>query len=278
MFLAKSGYWRQIIPKEISMNEEFKRLSFGKTLGKTLILYADNVFPLLSISLVCTLPVIGLDILVEILETTQPSLSRLLGIILFFFTIIGTYILCAGFMTEWILNKRSIQAQGLAGYWGKVKSLLLPVITLAILSTLMMAGPAVIFYLLHGENAAIILSIYIIPGILLLIGLVLSPAVKVAEGKTVMESLKRSFVLAVPNMPMLFAYLAIIGILKRLVIDRLVVGGFILEQIRDANLTLDTQQLLARGVGYLVEILFNPLNACLFFLVYGNLRIKKELA
>jgi membrane-anchored glycerophosphoryl diester phosphodiesterase (GDPDase) len=258
------------------MKDELERLSFAKILGKTLKLYADHFIPLLLISFVCTLPAIGLDILAEVLETSRPSLSRLLGILLFFVMIIGTYMLCAAFMTEWIFKKPLNRPQRLTRYLGNVKSLLLPVIMLALIATLMMGGPAVILYLLHGEKAAIILYIYIIPGIFLLIGLVLAAPVKVMEGKTVIKSLKRSFALTSKHKLEILAYLLIIGLIKRLLIDRLLVGGFILERIADMNISLDTQQLLAQGVSYLVEILFNPVSACLFILVYINLRVKQE--
>jgi membrane-anchored glycerophosphoryl diester phosphodiesterase (GDPDase) len=258
------------------MNYELRRLSFFETLGQTFSLYVDNFIPLLLISFACTFPAIGLDVLAEVLEAANPVLAKILGILLFFVLLIGIYMLCAALMTAWVFKKYLKQPQRPGRYIGDVLPLLFPVSALAVIAVLMVGGPAVVLYLVAGDRAAVFLYIYIIPGIYLLIGLVLAAPVKVVEGKTVRESLQRSFALANKSKLTILAYLMIIGLLKRLLIDQLLMGGLILDWIGNSDLTLDTQQLLAQVSGYLVEILFNPLSACLFMLVYFNLKIKQE--
>lgn len=256
------------------MKYELRYLSFGETLGQTFNLYFDNFIPLIVISFVSTLPGFVFAHFVKFSEVGDPSLSQILALILFFVLFVGIYMLCSALMIELISKKYLKQHQGVGQYIGNVMPLIFPIIGLSILSVIIVGGPAVVLFSIAGPKAGVLL--YIIPGIYLMIGVMLASQVLIVERKKVIESVKRSFFLTKSSKLEIFGFLIIIGLLKRLVIDKLLVEGLIFRLIRGMEATFGTKILVAQGVYYLVEILFNPITACLFILVYFNLRIEKE--
>lgn len=259
------------------MKYELRYLSFFEILGQTFILYFDNFIPLIVISFVSNCPAFLFARLVEILEVSAPSISQVLSVMLFFVQI-GIYVLCTALLIEFISKKYLKQHQSIGRYIRNVIPYILPVIALSIISLIAVGLPTFVFYLVLGPNPGWILQIaFLIPLMYLVIAIMFSPQVLIVERKRLIKSIKRSFFLTKHSKLEIFGFLIIVFfLLKKLVIDKLLVEGFMLKLIRGMEATIDTKILVAQGINYLVEILFNPITACLFILVYFNLRIEQE--
>jgi hypothetical protein len=259
------------------MKYELRYLSFFEILGQTFILYFDNFFPLIVISFISNCPAFLFARLVEILEVSAPSISQVLSVMLFFVQI-GIYVLCTALMIEFISKKYLKQHQSIGQYIRNVIPFILPVIALSIFSLIAVGLPTIVFYLVLGPNPGWLLQIaFLIPLMYLVIAIMFSPQVLIVERKRLIKSIKRSFLLTKHSKLEIFGFLIIVFfLLKKLVIGKLLVEGFIFNLIRGIEATMDTKILVAQGVNYLVGILFNPITACLFILVYFNLRIEQE--
>lgn len=259
------------------MKYELRYLSFFEILGQTFNLYFDNFIPLIVISIVSTLPALLFYWLVDVLAVSSPSLSKVLSVMLFFIQI-GIYVLCTALMIEYISKKYLKQHQTIGKYIRNVIPYILPVIALSIITLLAVGIPRFVFYLVLGPTPGWILQIaFLIPLMYLFIGIMFSPQVLIVERKRLIKSIRRSFFLTKHSKLEIFGFLIIVFLLlKKLVIDKLLVKELIFNMIRGMEATLDMKVLVAQGVNYLVEILFNPVTACLFILVYFNLRIEQE--
>jgi hypothetical protein len=232
------------------MKYELRRLSFGETLGQAFNLYFDNFVPLFLISLVSTLPLIVFTF-IRIESGMYYSESN---------RVVNT--LCTALTIELISKRYLKQHQCIGTYVRNVLPFILPIVGLSILEVIIIGLGFVAFLL---------------PGVYLFLGLSVAVQVLIVERKRVMESISRSFVLTRGRKLEIFGYfLIVIIVLKQILIDILLVPKVFYPLIGNMDTAFSTKLILANGVYYLVQVLFNPISACLFILIYFNLRIEKE--
>lgn len=244
------------------MKYELRRLSFGETLGQVFNLYFDNFVPLFLISLVSTLPFIVVTFIRIESGVYYSGSNRLIEALTFLIIFVVLNTLCTALTIELISKRYLKQHQSIGTYVRNVLPFILPIIGLSILEMLVIGLGFLAF---------------LIPGIYLFLGLSVAVQILIVERKRVMESIRRSFVLTRGRKFEIFGYvLIVLVVLKRILIDELLVPKVFYPLIRNMEAAFNTKLILANGVFYLVQVLFNPISACLFILIYFNLRIEKE--
>lgn len=244
------------------MKYELRRLSFGETLGQTFNLYFDNFVPLFVISLVSTLPLIVFTFIRIESGTYYSESNRLIAVLTFLIIFVVVNTLCTALTIELISKRYLKQHQGIGTYVRNVLPFIFPIVGLSILEVIIIGIGLVAFLL---------------PGIYLFLGLSVAVQVLIVERKRVMESISRSFVLTRGRkLEILGYFLIVLFVLKQILIDILLVPKVFYPLIGNMDTAFNTKLILANGVYYLVQVLFNPISACLFILIYFNLRIEKE--
>jgi hypothetical protein len=244
------------------MKYELRRLSFGETLGQAFNLYFDNFVPLFLISLVSTLPLIVFTFIRIESGMYYSESNRFIAVLTFLIIFIVVNTLCTALTIELISKRYLKQHQCIGTYVRNVLPFILPIVGLSILEVIIIGLGFVAFLL---------------PGVYLFLGLSVAVQVLIVERKRVMESISRSFVLTRGRKLEIFGYfLIVIIVLKQILIDILLVPKVFYPLIGNMDTAFSTKLILANGVYYLVQVLFNPISACLFILIYFNLRIEKE--
>ncbi|MGD2088098.1 MAG: hypothetical protein PVH61_18105 [Candidatus Aminicenantes bacterium] len=244
------------------MKYELRSLSFGETLGQAFNLYFDNFVPLFLISLVSTLPLIVFTFIRIESGVYYSQSNRLIAVLTFLIIFVVVNTLCTALTIELISKRYLKQHHSMGTYVRNVLPFILPIIGLSILE-LFIIGLGLVAFL--------------IPGIYLFLGLSVAVQVLIVERKRVMESIRRSFVLTQGRKLEILGYILIVlFVLKRILIDELLVPKVFYPLIGNMEAAYHTKLIMANAVFYLVQVLFNPISACLFILIYFNLRIKKE--
>ncbi len=233
---------------------EIKKLSFSRTWGETFKLYADNFIPLFSISLVSSLPMLFFSApRIEVSRTGDPQVE-LLELMMWMILLVTLNSLSLLFMLEYISKKFQGIHQNAGEYLTNLRPMLGSIVKLAIFTTM------IVFL---GMLA------FIIPGIYAALTLSMAGGVMIVERKPVQLALIRSIWLTHNKKMEIFSYFLLLGIIS-IIVERGL--SFLFTTMEPSSVTTKLQQL----IGMCTQSLLAPISACLFILVYFNIRIEKE--
>jgi hypothetical protein len=247
------------------MNYELRTLTFGEMIGRAFNIYMDNLPAFLLIAAIARLPVIAYTLsgyeykfaqwLMEIgidqrflLETLKNSSSTAINMLC---TYIQTGIII-NIVSRRYLNK----PVDFEGTFRETLSFLLPLSGLSILLTLIIAGGYLLF---------------VIPGIVLNLGLTFSSQILVVEKKGVIESLKRSWKLTNGKKIEILGRFFQMGLC-------VFVPTFLIEVllIAFARTTGIGDLILITIVTHGISAIVSPIMVGFLVLLYYNLRIETE--
>jgi hypothetical protein len=240
------------------MKYELRKLSFGETLGQAFNLYVDNFVALFVISLVSSIPMIILTHKVILNNGDTDELNRALSSLLLIVIYLVVNTLCTVLTIELISKKYLKRQEGIGQYIANVMPYVFPIIGLAILQVLIIGLGFLAFF---------------IPGIYLALALSMAGQVLIVERKPVIESMRRSFFLTKGKKLEIIAFwliLVLVNFAARKVME------VVYTIIARLDAVIQTKLILAYTLAHLVDILITPIGACIFILIYFNLRIEKE--
>ena len=240
------------------MKYELRKLTFGETLGQAFNLYVDNFVALFMISLVSSIPMIILTHKVILNNSGTAGLNRALTGLLLIVIYLVVNTLCTALTIELISKKYLKRHESIGQYISHVVPFIFPVIGLAILQAIIIGLGFLAF---------------IIPGIYFALGLSVAGQVLIVERKPVMESIRRSFFLTVGKKLEIIGFWLILVALNYVARQMMEV---VYTMISRMDALIQTKLILAYTLAHLVDILITPIGACIFILIYFNLRIEKE--
>ncbi len=238
------------------MKYEIRRLSFAETFRETFNLYFDNFKPLFLIALISSIPVIlvSRDFNADTTLSEAEQQVMMLRAMLWFLVFLAVNTISTALMIEFISKKYLEQQQTIDRYIKNVLPFILPIMGLSIVGAIMVG---------------IGLFLFVIPGIYFALALSVSSQVLILERKKVFQSIQRSFDLTRGYKLEIFGYFLVLFLIS---LGIGLLTGQLLNLLE--NMEVNTQlQLL---IEHLVQVLIAPIGACLFILVYFNLRIDKE--
>lgn len=230
---------------------ELREYSFGETIGKGFNLYFNNILLIFIISLLCQIPLLLLMEYTNIFDPEEIKISANLiqRIIVYFTNLLTqvilsvwiTYFVSKKFLDDLIPNPKSVK--------------IIPLFIKAILLSIVVALATILgFFAL------------IIPGVIITLGYTVATNVLVIEGKSVWQSMKRSWHLTKGERGQIFGLVFVTGLIVGCITIPLATVMVFL--IKDPKLSA----YLSRMISALVE----PINSCITVVIYFNLRIKKE--
>jgi flagellar biosynthesis protein FlhB len=245
--------------QEDRMKYEIRRLSFAETFGEAFKLYFDNFSPLFLIALISSIPAILVPQQIDVnaangkLPDTQQAVV-MLDVFLWFVILIAIHILSTALMIQYIYRKYLKQHQTVNQYIRSLLPFILPIMVLSIVAAVIVGAGLLAF---------------LFPAIYFTLALSMSSQALIVEGKRVFESIQRSFDLTKGYKLEIFSYLLVLSLINLAVIF---INSQFLQILDNMEVAAAAQKLIA----HLVIVLMAPLNACLFILIYFNLRIEKE--
>jgi len=238
------------------MKYEIRRLSFIENFREAFKLYLDNFGPLFLISLICSIPAVlipgKIDSNASLTQTEQAAL--MVDAFLWIIIMMAVHTLSTALMIQLIYRKYVKQPQTMGQYIKNLLPFILPIIGLSIVEAVIIGV---------GFLALVI------PGIYFALALSMSSQVLIVERKRVFESIQRSFELTRGFKLEIFGYMLILFLFSLIVV--LLTGQF-LNVLETVQVGKAAQALIE----HLVQVLIAPIGACVFILIYFNLRIDKE--
>lgn len=235
------------------MRYEIRKLSFGETWSEAFNLYIDNFFPLMLISFISNLPYL----LIQYPQTatgaeTAADPMDILRSLLWIVFVMAVSSLSSALMLEFVSKKYLKKEQSVNQYINNALGMLGPILALSLLSAVIVGIGFIAF---------------VIPGVYLALGLSLGAEVLIVERRRVMDAISRSLHLTRGKKAEIFMFVVIITIasfmVDKLVNTLLAPGGQISPGLYQVALLL-------------VQTLLAPVGACVFILIYFNIRIEKE--
>jgi hypothetical protein len=215
----------------------------------------DNFFPLLLISFISNLPYL----LIRAPQLTQAAdgslqLMDVLRSLLWLVFVMAVSSLASALMLEFVSKKYLKKEQSVGVYINNALAMLMPIMGLSLLSALIVGAGFLAF---------------IIPGIYLALGLSLGAEVLIVERRGVFDAISRSFWLTKGKKAEIFLYVVMLTVLA-FIVDWFARNLFM--SVSSTGMAIDAQQILL----LLTQMLLAPIGACVFILVYFNIRIEKE--
>jgi hypothetical protein len=238
------------------MKYEIRRLSFAETFRETFNLYFDNFKPLFLIALISSIPVIlvSRDFNVDATLNEAEQQVMMLRALFWFLIFIAVNTMSTALMIEFISKKYLKQHQTFDRYIKNVLPFILPIMGLAIVGAIMVG---------------LGLFLFVIPGVYFALALSVSSQVLIVERKRVFQSIQRSFDLTRGYKTEIFGYLLVLFLISFAI-------GLLSGQLLNLLENMQVSSQLQLLIEHLVQVLIAPIGACLFILVYFNLRIEKE--
>jgi len=233
------------------MTKELRVHSIGGTIGEGINLYFANFLPLIFITAIINLPVIFYKLYIMEIGNTNP-IKMLFASLIMIFAVLGAATISSGFFVQ-LISRNYMQHEkiSIGAFISKVLPIIFPLLMLTFFTTLFTTFAFLLF---------------IIPGIIIAIGLIVAPHVLVIERTGVFEAMTRSWELTKGSKFTIFAILILGGLITMVfAVLNLIVQAFA------ANHPITS--LLAE---YSINIISGPVLPCILVVVYFNLRIEKE--
>ena len=242
--------------QEDRMKYEIRRLSFGETLGQAFNLYFDNFGPLFLISLISSIPTILMsqDFNANAAYTEAEQGVMMLRGLLWLLILIAVNTLSTALMIEFISKRYLKQQQTIGRYIKNVLPFIFPIMGLSIVEAIIVGIGVLAF---------------VIPGIYFALALSVSSQVLIVERKRVFQAIQRSFDLTRGYKLEIFGYLLVLFLISFGI-------GLLSGQLFNLLENMQVSRQLQILIEHLVQVLLAPIGACLFILIYFNLRIDKE--
>jgi hypothetical protein len=242
--------------QEDRMKYEIRKLSFGETFGETFNLYFDNFGPLFLISLISSIPTILMsrDFNANAPYTEAEQQVMMLRGLFWLLIFIAVNTLSTALMIEFISKKYLKQHQTIGRYIKNVLPFIFPIMGLSIVEAIIVGLGFLAF---------------VIPGIYFALALSVSSQVLIVERKGVFQSIRRSFNLTRGYKLEIFGYYLVLFLIS---LGIGLLSGQLLKLLENMQVSRQLQILIE----HLVQVLLAPIGACLFILIYFNLRIDKE--
>jgi hypothetical protein len=242
------------------MSYELKEYSFGQSIGKAFNLYFENFIPIVLVSIIVKIPetffsIMQVLFLKPVSSYTNYNPAYYITLILisfgsFLFIMVGSGFL-SGFITH-ILSKKILGKEITSGdYSTNIFPLILPIIGVSFL-----VGMVTVFGIV----------MFIAPGIIFALAFCLSTEILVIEKKSITKSMNRSWNLTKGSKGTIFAYCIVITLIILLISMPVLIITEVLK-IEPVTKVIITSA---------VSIFTGPLSACLFVVIYFNLRVSKE--
>jgi hypothetical protein len=236
---------------------EIKQLNVLEIWSEAFNLYIDNFKPLILISIIANLPLLLLrhfQPTISVAETDGAAQVEPLQVLIWLMTLLVINSLTSALLIQF-LSKRYLNAKhSVEQYINSIIPILLPIIGISV-------------------AVAVIVSIgfmaLVIPGIYFTLGLSLAVEVMIIERLSIPESLTRSFLLTKGKKGEIFFYTLIFTILS-LMAEKFL--SFMIMAAASSQEVFNPQQVVLM----LTQVLLTPLGACLFILIYFNIRVEKE--
>jgi hypothetical protein len=238
------------------MKYEIRKLSFGETFGEAFNLYFDNFGPLFLISLISSIPTILMsqEFNANAAYTEVEQQVIMLRGLLWFLIFIAVNTLSTALMIEFISKKYLKQHQTIGRYIKNVLPFIFPIMGLSIVEAIIVG---------------IGLLAFIVPGVYFALALSVSSQVLIVERKRVFQAIQRSFDLTRGYKLEIFGYLLVLFLIS---FGIGLLSGQLLNLLENMQVSRQFQILIE----HLIQVLIAPIGACLFILIYFNLRIDKE--
>lgn len=238
------------------MKYEIRRLSFGETFGGTFNLYFDNFGPLFLISLISSIPTFFMsqDFNANVPYTEAEQQVMMLRGLLWLLIFITVHTLSTALMIEFISKKYLKQQQTIGRYIKNILPFIFPIIGLFIIQTIIVGIGFLVF---------------VIPGVYFALALSVSSQVLIVERKRVFQAIQRSFDLTRGYKLEIFGYFLVLILISFGI-------GFFSDQLLKLLENMQVSRQFQILIEHLIQVLFAPIGACLFILIYFNLRIDKE--
>ena len=236
------------------MNYELKKVSFVRIWAEALDLFLGNFVPLVVIAVIGVLPLLFFP------QPTGPGGEEItleaaaLDLITWFIFLVGVNTLTSALMIEYIYKKYLGLPQTVSRYIETVLSHLPAIIGLSILEALAVVLGFIAFF---------------VPGVYLALSLSLAVEILIIERKGVIESMKRSFFLTQGKKVEILFFtltLALLSLLFEKTLD------LIFSVVDKSQMGVDINVITL----LFTQALLTPLGACLFILIYFNIRKEKE--
>jgi hypothetical protein len=252
------------------MKYELKTLSFGDTLGTAFTMYLDNFVILFTICLVISIPLIVFSLYISqaaiVLSNSGDAMSLLtLGILFILYYVLSSAVE-TGLIINYVSHKYLGEEINIKDLLVGMQSHILPLIGLSLLVGLCIAASFVLAIIpFLGVFLIVIYAIY------MSIRFILSTQVLVLENRGVIESMKRSWELTKGKKLIILGFI-IINSLIALFFNY--ITSSLSENIIGA---IGFKILLIESViSYISMSLVAPFSACVYVLIYFNIRIEKE--
>jgi len=238
------------------MQYPIKRLSFKDTWKGAFSLYLKHFTPLFLLACLLFIPVLFFNSTPAIDFRDEAALQKNFPLLFFGILIsIGLNIVSTSVLTLYIADKILDRYHGLSSFFIHTINRLSPIFALSV-AIAIIVGSGIFAFL--------------IPGIFFAICLSLSIQILIVEKKGVLQALVRSYQLTQGKRVEILLYTFILAILnysvQRALETIFVFGG-------DTSILPTTSQIIPL---FLAQGFTAPFNACLFFLIYINIRIGKE--
>lgn len=232
---------------------ELREYSFGETIGKGFNLYFNNFLQILIVSLLCQIPLFLLMKNTNIFDPEEITFSaNLVQRIIVYFANLLTQLILSIWITYFV-SKKFLDDVSIPN--------IKPVKIIPLFIRAIMLSIAVALATILGFVALII------PGIIITLGYTVATNVLVIEGKSVWQSMKRSWYLTKGERGPIFGLIFVTG---------LIVGCIATPLAAVSAVFLAKNPEWMAYLNRVISALVEPIDSCVTVVIYFNLRIKKE--
>jgi len=236
------------------MNYKIKQLSFGKTWVEALNIYLENFSSLFLIALIGVLPVLFFPQISTAGTEEIAFETAAINLFVWFMILIGLSTLSAALMIEFISKKYLHIDQTIKQYINSVLSDLPLLMGLSIIEAIAVA---------LGFMA------FIIPGIYIALSFSLAVAILIIERRGIIDSLKRSVYLTQGKKVEIMFYSLVLALIS-LIVEKIM--NFFFSIVDPSQLAINIKTVIL----IFTQALLAPLGACIFILIYFNIKMEKE--
>ncbi len=245
------------------MKYELRNYSFGQTIGKGFNLYIDNFLYVVGISLILYLPLFYFDFFAEPTETEGFNRTYYYGLLYYIITI---FFLTA-IITKIVSKKYLGMNVSIKDYYLINPPRLFPLLILILINILIYIPWLIVAYYYYTIDVSFVipgLFLFLIPTMIMMIGISVSVNVLIMEDVSAIESLKRSWRLTKGKRWPIFGLIGLFNGFNWLMTSHI------------TDLIANYYPVAYDMSEYMLTALADPIIDCIFVVVYYNLLIEKE--